>query len=236
MIINLNLAFFKGCIFSVYNRLLLSSEVRGLTFQTSCLVLLLLFFISPSIYAEKSAEAITLQLKWKHQFQFAGYYAALEKGFYSEVGLGVTIQEHQGDRSPADVLIAGDAQYVVAGADILIHRANGLPVVALATIFQHSPYAFLVRADSGIKRIEDLAGKRIMMGTGVQDASLQAALRSSGLKKGDYTLLETSFSPLSLIEGETDAFNAYITDQGFILQEAGLEPLYLLPKQSHSHY
>jgi len=177
-----------------------------------------------------SAESITLQLKWMHQFQFAGYYAALEKGYYQDAGLDVRIVETQDYRSTIDRMLEGEADYAVSGSDVLIHRVKGGPVVALATVFQHSPYALLVRADSGIQRIEDLAGKRIMIGKGYQDAALQASLRRAGLYDGSYTRLKTSFNPESLINGETDAFNAYLTDQGFTLQQAGVEPLYLLPK------
>ena len=172
-----------------------------------------------------------MQLKWKHQFQFAGYYAALEKGFYRDAGLDVEIREHEQKRSPLQVLLEGDAQYAVTGSDILIYRALGDPVVALAAIYQHSAYAFLVRADSGIERIEDLAGRRVMLGTGSQDAALHAALRRAGLLPHQYTKLPSSFDAGSLLRRETDAFNAYITDQGYLLESAGVQPRYLVPKQ-----
>ncbi|MES9860904.1 MAG: ABC transporter substrate-binding protein [Candidatus Thiodiazotropha sp. LLP2] len=130
-------------------------------------------------------ETVVLQLKWKHQYQFAGYYAAKEKGFYEEVGLDVEIHEHQG-RPPIKALLAGEAQYAVSGANALIHRAQGYPVVALAAIYQHSPYALLVRADSGIYKVSDLTGRRVMLGSGTQDAALHAMLKRGGLSKEDY--------------------------------------------------
>ncbi|MEW8052959.1 MAG: EAL domain-containing protein [Candidatus Thiodiazotropha sp.] len=175
-------------------------------------------------------EPVVLQLKWKHQFQFAGYYAALEKGFYREAGLDVLIREHSGDRSPIEVLLDGDAQFVVSGADALIKRAKGYPIVALAAIYQHSPYALLVRADSGIHSVSDLVGKRIMLGEGEQDAALHAMLQRGGLEASDFSRLDTNFDAKSLLRGETDAFNAYVTDQGFMLRQAGVEPHYIMPK------
>ncbi|MCB1904799.1 MAG: ABC transporter substrate-binding protein, partial [Gammaproteobacteria bacterium] len=144
----------------------------------------------------------------------------------------VRILEHRGTISPVDSLLAGDAHYAVTGADIAIHRALGKPVIALAAIFQHSPYAFLVKADSGIERIEDLAGKRIMLGDGIQDAALHAALRRVGIDRGDYTHQPTTFDVGSLLRDETDAFNAYTTDQGHTMSMAGQTPRYLLP----AHY
>lgn len=174
-------------------------------------------------------ETVVLQLKWKHQYQFAGYYAAKEKGFYEEVGLDVEIHEHQG-RPPIKALLAGEAQYAVSGANALIHRAQGYPVVALAAIYQHSPYALLVRADSGIYKVPDLTGRRVMLGSGTQDAALHAMLKRGGLSKEDYIRLPSSFDAAALIAGDTDAFNAYETDQGYVLTQTGIVPRYIKPK------
>jgi len=193
---------------------------------------LLLAFLWPGgVLGEVEDGAVRVQLKWKHAFQFGGYYAALEKGFYEEAGLDVSIIEHQGVRSPLEVLLAGDAEYAVTGSDIVIHRAQGAPVLALATIFQHSPYAFLVRADSGIEKVEDFKGLRVMLGSGAQDAALHATLRRAGITQNDFINLPTNFDAFSLLRNEIDVFNAYVTDQGFSLQEAGVEGRYLLPKQ-----
>ncbi len=207
----------------------IDSSPVGCAFFRLLLAGLLLFpFVAQ---AADKPEPVTLQLKWRHAFQFAGYYAAKEKGFYRDAGLEVTILELEGERSPAEKLLAGEVEYAVTASDIVLHRAKGRPILALAAIFQHSPYAFLVRADSGIERIEDLAGKRVMIGARTQDATLRAALRNAGLEAGDFVEQPTSFDVGSLINGETDAFNSYVTDQGFTLREAGIEPLYLLPNK-----
>lgn len=185
-----------------------------------------------TVQAGASEQQVTLQLKWKHAFQFAGYYAAQEKGFYKAAGLDVEIREHSGKRSPVEVMLAGDANYAVTGSEVVIHRGKKEPVVALGAIFQHSPYAFLVRADSGISEVRDFAGKRIMFGSGIQDAVLRAALRRHGIYRGDYTELSTSFNISALIDGETDVFSAYTTDQILNLEEAGIEGHHILPKES----
>jgi len=191
---------------------------------------LLFFCLLPALAtAQQSSEPVTLQLKWKHQFQFAGYYMALEKGYYKEAGLDVTIQPHTGKKSPTATMLAGEAEYAVTSSDIVIHRAEGDPVVALGAIFQHSAYGFLVRADSDIKRIEDFVGLRVMLGTGSQDAALQAALKKAGVRQSDFTQLPSSFDVNSLIKGETDVFNAYITDQRFRMQQQGVAGHYILP-------
>jgi diguanylate cyclase (GGDEF)-like protein/PAS domain S-box-containing protein len=211
----------------------------GSKFWINCLTLIsicvLLGLISTPLYADaesgkaKSHDSVVLQLKWKHQFQFAGYYAAKAQGYYEDAGLNIEIREHQG-RAPIEVLLSGGAQYAVSGADVVINRAKGYPVVALAAIFQHSPYALLVRADSGIYRVSDLAGKRIMLGTGIQDAALHAMLERGGLSPEEYIRLPSSLDSGSLIKREADAFNAYLTDQGYLLNRAGVLPRYIKPK------
>jgi PAS domain S-box-containing protein len=180
--------------------------------------------------AQPPLEAVTLQLKWKHAFQFAGYYAAIEQGYYADAGFDVTLQELVDARSPVDFLLSGEADYAVTGSEIVIHRANGATLVALATIFQHSAYGFLVREDSGIESVEDFVGKRVMLNGGIQDADLLSALRNAGLTDNDYQRQLTSFDAMSLVRGETDVFNAYVTDQLFLLQEQGLGGRYILPQ------
>ncbi|MCP3672501.1 MAG: ABC transporter substrate-binding protein [Gammaproteobacteria bacterium] len=193
------------------------------------IVLALLCLLPAVATAQPDGEAVTLQLKWKHQFQFAGYYMALEKGYYTAAGLDVTIQPHNQNKSPVEVMLAGRADYAVTGSDIVIHRAVGDPVIALAAIFQHSAYGFLVRADSEIKKIEEFAGHRVMLGTGSQDAALHAALKGAGIKPSDITQIPSSFDVNSLIRGETDVFNAYVTDQRFHMEQAGVAGRYILP-------
>ncbi len=193
------------------------------------IVLALLCLLPIPATAQPDGEPVTLQLKWKHQFQFAGYYMALEKGYYTAAGLDVTIQPHTLNKSPVEMMLAGRADYAVTGSDIAIHRASGDPVIALGAIFQHSAYAFLVRADSGIKSIEEFAGHRVMLGTGSQDAALQAALKSAGIKPSDITQLPSSFDVNSLIRGETDVFNAYVTNEIFRMEHAGVAGHYILP-------
>ncbi|MET0051703.1 MAG: ABC transporter substrate-binding protein [Candidatus Thiodiazotropha sp.] len=194
--------------------------------RARCWVLSLLLLCAPGILqadnwqSSTPADSVVLQLKWKHQFQFAGYYAALEQGYYRDEGLAVEIREHAGEQSPIERLMSGEVNFAVSSANVALQRAKGYPVVALAAIYQHSPYALLVRADSGIRNASDLAGQRIMLGTGTLDSALQAMLKRAGLKDADYTRLPSSFDAMSLVRGETDAFNAYTERQGRLKAEA----------------
>ncbi|PKL41519.1 MAG: hypothetical protein CVV41_18185 [Candidatus Riflebacteria bacterium HGW-Riflebacteria-1] len=107
---------------------------------------------------------VALQLKWRHQFQFAGYYAALAKGYYRDAGLEVSLLEPGDVPDPVHDVMGGHADFAVTGPDLLLARAQGHPVVALAVIFQHSPEVLLARKDSGITSLHDLVGRRVMAG------------------------------------------------------------------------
>ena len=108
-------------------------------------------------------ERVVLQLPYTHQFQFAGVYAAMEKGFFRDEGLEVEMRTGTLARRPAEEVEAKWAQYGLGAADVFVDRLNGSPLVAVAAVFQHSPFVMLVRADSDIATPADLAGKRIAM-------------------------------------------------------------------------
>jgi len=98
----------------------------------------------------RSLEPVTLQLKWTHAFQFAGYYAAQEKGYYREAGLEVRFEEAVPGADPVQSVLQGKAQYGVGASNLLRLRCAGQPVVTLAVIFQHSPIVLLARPQAGI--------------------------------------------------------------------------------------
>ncbi|MDX8387651.1 MAG: ABC transporter substrate-binding protein [Ghiorsea sp.] len=97
------------------------------------------------VFAHTDNEKVTLQLKWKHQFQFAGFYMAHEKGFYDEAGLDVEIKEIQAGKPIVDGLIHHNSDYAVVDNSVLLARAKGSPIKILAAIFQYSPLALIVR-------------------------------------------------------------------------------------------
>ena len=127
-------------------------------------LLFALLSFTPSLKTEAaSLDKITLQLRWFHQFQFAGYYAAKMKGYYRDAGLDVSIMDSKPGMEVVSEVISGRAQYGVGNSSLLLARQQGKPVVALAAIFQHSPLVFIARADAGISSVHDLAGKKIML-------------------------------------------------------------------------
>jgi signal transduction histidine kinase/DNA-binding response OmpR family regulator/ABC-type nitrate/sulfonate/bicarbonate transport system substrate-binding protein len=171
-----------------------------------------------------SIEPITLRLKWRHQFQFAGYYAAVEKGFYAEEGLKVTIREHSGQKGSVESVLDGEAEYGVFDGGLILARAEGKPVVLLAQIFQHSPIVFLSKRESGIISPYEMVGKKVMFdNSGGQDSQLSALLQDT---LGDLSKIEKSFHSMDysdLISGKVDVISAYLTDEPYWFKQQGVD-------------
>jgi PAS domain S-box-containing protein len=171
----------------------------------------------------KNAESVTIQLKWFHQFQFAGYYAAIEQGFYAEEGLNVALRERDLESYSVNDVLSGKAQYGVSDSGLLLSRFSKKPVVLLAQIFQHSPLVFLTPRRSGIRTPFDLIGKSVMISPDThKNPSLNALiLKTLGgfdkLKRVDET-----FRNQDIIDGKADVTSAYLTAQPYWFREQGV--------------
>ncbi len=174
--------------------------------------LVIAFLSSVNVFAD---ETVHLQLRSTHQFQFAGYYAALEKGYYKKAGLDVVIHEGSPEKTPISEVKNGNAQYGEANSELLYERLHGAPLVALAAIYQHSPSVLLARKD--ILSPSDLIGKKIMMLDQI-DTDLIAMLANEGVNKNSVGVLPSSFELQDLIDGKVDAYNAYLTNEAYFLK------------------
>ena len=151
---------------------------------------------------------VSLQLKWRHAFQFAGYYAAKEKGFYREAGLEVEIREGAPGINVVSQVVKGDVTFGIASSHLIIDRAAGKPVVALAVIMQHSPLVLIARKNQPIQTVQDLRGKRIMIELAHGDEIL-AYLKKEGITEKDFIRVDPSFNIQDLATGKVDAMTAY---------------------------
>ncbi len=179
-----------------------------------------MLMMSSQVFA--ALETIDFQIRWHHQFQFAGYYAAVEKGFYQEVGLDVRIHEAGPGVTPIEEVLAGRAQYAEANSELLYARMQGKPVVALAAIFQHSPSVLLCRKDANINSSHDLIGKKVMLSSSTDSDFLAMFLRE-GIKANSIEILPSSFDFEDLISGRVDAFNSYLTNEPFYMMQKGID-------------
>jgi len=112
--------------------------------------------------AAQAADEVTLQLKWVTQAQFAGYYVALDKGFYEEEGLNVTIKAGGPDIAPVQVLLGGGADVMVDWLpSALAAREQGAPVVNIAQPFKSSGMMLTCLKETGISSPADFKGKTL---------------------------------------------------------------------------
>ena len=184
---------------------------------------LVLQFFLPNPLSAKALDRVVLQLRWTHQFQFAGYYAAKAKGYYEEEGLDVEIlPAGPGAESPTSMVLSGLADFGVTNSGLILARMKGEPVVALAALFQTSPNAWLVLADSKIGSLHDLVGKNLMAMPLPESADLLAIFVHEGIPLSKLNLQKMSFDIEDLIQGRTDAFDAYSTNEPYFLAQRGI--------------
>lgn len=181
-------------------------------------LLLALIFSQYSLANEK----VVLQLKWKHQFQFAGYYAAKSQGYFENEGLEVEIREIKPGLTPINAVLEGNAQFGISDSSLVLARLQGKKPVVLATIFQHSPLVLLTLKSSGIINPLELKDKKIMFSRDVDDAVLTAMFTEIGITAKDYNHVPHSFDDSDLITGKVDAMSAYITNQAFALPQKNI--------------
>ena len=178
--------------------------------------------------APPPAAIVTLQLKWHHQFQFAGYYAAQDQGYYRDAGLEVRILEAKPAIDVIQEVVQGRAQYGVGSSALVLSRQKGEPVVVLATVFQHSPFIIMAKADDRINSVQDLVGRRLMLERHADE--LIAYLRKEGVSERKVTLLPHTFDPLDLLRGKVDAMSAYVTDEPYLLKQNHQEVIEFSPR------
>ena len=202
----------------------------------TCLLWLLAALLGcPSALCAKSQgpERVRLQLKWRHQFQFAGYYAAVHKGFYRQAGLEVEIREAGDGVNPVDSVLKGESDFGIYGTDLVRYRAMGVPLVAVAAIFQHSPAILACRLDHGIRQVSEMVGKRIYMEPDV--AEIQAFLKLKGIETNTYVNpyhpTTHDFTVESLISGRVDGMYVYASDELFTLSNANVNCTIFSPRE-----
>lgn len=184
--------------------------------HTRCYLALLISLLALNCPA-KEIQPVSLQLLWKNQFQFAGYYMAKEKGFYAKEQLAVDIREYTQDTDIIGSVINHEADFAVGRSSILVSKGNGAPITALFATFQKSPLMLITRGD--ITTPAELKGKRVMLTSEAQEvAEIQAMLIKAGVSTNDYIHQEHSFNISDLINNKTDVMGAYTSNEPYQMQ------------------
>jgi NitT/TauT family transport system substrate-binding protein len=171
-------------------------------------------------------DKVTVQLVWKHQAQFAGFYAADKNGFYENENLEVSILPR---RSPSfdvvNAVVKGDADFGVNYAVGLIEARNRKqPVTAIASIYKRYPLAFMSLKEKGIVHPLDFVGRRFPV-LSVSGASVlfDALLKKNRVTREDIVFIQTGYDLNRLFTGEVDVWTGYTINEVLIAKQKGYE-------------
>ena len=175
------------------------------------------------------AEAVKLQLKWVTQAQFAGYYVAAAKGFYSDAGLEVTILPGGPDINPQQVLAGGGADVVVDWMpSALATREKGSAVINIAQPFKRSGMMLTCRKETGITKPEDFRGKTLgvwFYGNEYPFLSWMSTLGIATTGGSDgVTVIKQGFNVDPLIQKQADCISTMTYNEYWQVIDAGVSP------------
>src|SRR5215218_6529329 len=153
---------------------------------------------------------IRLQLQWFPQAQFAGYFAALDKGFYAEEGLDVTILPGAVDIVPATVVAGGNAEFGISWVPrMLAPRESGADVQVIGQVYQRSATTQVSFKSKNIASVTDFKGKKIGSWGFGNEFELLAGMRKAGLDPDkDVTIVPQQFDMNAFVAGDIDAAQA----------------------------
>ena len=179
--------------------------------------------------AARAADDVTLQLKWVTQAQFAGYYVALDKGFYEAQDLNVTIKPGGPDIAPPQVMAGGGADVMVDWMpSALAAREKGLALVNIAQPFKASGMMLTCRADSGVKTPADFKGKTLGVWFGGNEYPFLTWMATLGLPTTGgaegVEVLKQGFNVDPLLQKQAACISTMTYNEYWQLIEAGMKP------------
>lgn len=172
----------------------------------------------------KGATPVKLQLKWVPQAQFAGYYVALDKGYYKDEGLAVEIVPGGPDIVPEQQVANGAADIGVDWvASLLAHQEQGLPLVEIAQIYQDSGLVLVSKKAANIKTPADLKGKKVGNWMGGNEFEVLALFDKYKLDPNkDLQFIKQGFTMDQFLKGELDAASAMTYNEYQVVLEQGI--------------
>lgn len=212
--------------------LLPSAAVLPQSLMRAIFPLLVVFTLMLMAAPARALETVIVQLNWKHQFEFAGFYAAIEQGYYREQGLEVRVREGGPGINTVAEVVAGRADFGVGNSSLVIERQRGKPVVAIAALMQHSAIAILARRDHGIENVTDLIGKSIACASHSCD-EITAYLNASGVKSEQVKLIDhQNWGLTDLRAGTLDATEVYSTNEPYWVSGEAQKYILLTPRSA----
>ena len=183
-------------------------------------IIWILFLLPMLLWSTAPLEKVSLQLKWKYQFQFAGFIMAKEKGFYRDVGLDVELKEINNSINVINDLKSGATDFAISDSSLILEYMKGQPILALLAIFQESPFVLMGIKSDSVKKIADLRGKKIALNDNINNIDMKAMLHINHI---EHQHILPVYNIDNMIEKHIDFISGYLSNEPFIAKERGLE-------------
>ena len=176
--------------------------------------------------APAGATPFTLGLTYTPDIQFAPFYVALEKGYFRDANLNVTLRHHGANEQLFGAIQAGEEDLVYAGgAEVMQARSQDVPLVSVATYYQEYPVVLVVPEDSPIRSAADLQGRSVGLPGPYGETwfGLLALLEQANLTQDDVEIEYIGYTQqAALTSGQVDGVMGYINNDAVRLQSAGV--------------
>lgn len=180
---------------------------------------------SRSTNAAAELTKIRLPMGYVPNIQFAPMYAAIAKGYFRQVGLDVEL-DYKFETDGVALVGSGEIPFaVVSGEQVLLARAQGLPVVYVAAWYQQYPVSVVAKSDLGILIPQDLKGRKIGLPGlyGANYIGLRALLSQARMSESDVTLDSIGFNQVELMAtGKQDLVVGYTANEPIQLRARGI--------------
>ncbi len=189
-------------------------------------IFIIVIFLYSSLCSHEF-EDVSLQLKWKYQFQFAGYLVAKERGFYEDAGIYLDIKEFNTDIDVVEDVLNDRATFGVGDSSLILDVMKGKKITALMAVFQHSPYILMGAKSPDINSLEDLNTKTLGLYSKGNASAIVAMLKANNI---EYKFYDTTYN-FNRFEDNAPAMQvAYISNEPFIAKEKGIDIVIFNPK------
>ncbi len=180
------------------------------------------FFLFVSSLFATNLENMSLRLQWKHQFEFAGFYAAKELGYYKEAGINLDILEYDSNIDIFEEIVNNKVDFAIWGSGVIEKAMNGEPIILLANYFKRSPLAIITNPN--IRFPSELKGKSLMIAKkDHESANYHQMFKFFDMNMNDMNLIPSSFNIQDFIDKKVDAFSSFLTNEIYLLQEKGIQ-------------
>ncbi|WP_233530957.1 ABC transporter substrate-binding protein [Paenibacillus alkalitolerans] len=179
---------------------------------------------------KKELVKVSQVTNWFAEPEHGGQYAALMKGFYEEAGLDMTIQPGGPQISSTQIVASGQAEFGMTQADsLLLARKEGIPLVAIAALFQKNPQGLIFHKEEDLKDFSDLAGRKVYVAAA---AGYWEYIKKKYALEGKVEEMKYTGSLVNFINEKTSVTQGYVTAEPFALMEQGVETGMLLHADS----